>query len=51
MGKMAAYAPHFKGPTPVDEAVKTIRSTWEKLSIEGGFAGACVSHLGTKKWL
>ncbi|RDW61211.1 uncharacterized protein DSM5745_10709 [Aspergillus mulundensis] len=51
MGKIAAYAPHFKGLTPVAEAVRTLRETWERLSIEGGFAGAFVSHFGNKQWL
>ncbi|KAK6088617.1 short-chain dehydrogenase [Seiridium cupressi] len=38
MGKLATYAPHFKGPTPVEEAIPIIRSTWEKASIESGRA-------------
>ncbi|EXJ84272.1 hypothetical protein A1O3_04939 [Capronia epimyces CBS 606.96] len=51
MGKLATYAPHFKGPTPVDEAIRTIRSTWEKISIDGGYGGAFISHLGNKQWI
>ncbi|KAI1632601.1 putative short chain dehydrogenase [Biscogniauxia mediterranea] len=51
MGKLSTYAPHFKGPTPVDEAIRNIRSTWEKASIETGYGGAFVSHLGNKQWL
>jgi hypothetical protein len=51
MGKLSAYAPHFKGPTPVDEAISTIRSTWEKIGIDSGYGGAFISHLGNKQWL
>ncbi|CAF9909978.1 MAG: hypothetical protein HETSPECPRED_009572 [Heterodermia speciosa] len=51
LGKAQAYAPHFKGPTPVDEAVPTIRSLWERASIETGYGGAFVSHFGNKQWL
>ncbi|SPO03145.1 related to protoporphyrinogen oxidase [Cephalotrichum gorgonifer] len=51
MGRFAAYAPHFKGPTPVDEAIRTVRSLVEKASIENGYGGAFVSHLGNKQWL
>ncbi|KAI0595627.1 hypothetical protein F4775DRAFT_595072 [Biscogniauxia sp. FL1348] len=51
MGKLSTYASHFKGLTPVDEAVRNIRSTWEKASIESGYGGAFVSHLGSKQWL
>ncbi|KAJ4352942.1 hypothetical protein N0V95_003795 [Ascochyta clinopodiicola] len=51
MAKFATYAPHFKGPVPVEEAIPTIRATWEKASIESGFAGAFVSQFGNKQWL
>ncbi|PMD32214.1 putative short chain dehydrogenase [Hyaloscypha variabilis F] len=51
MGKLSTYAPHFKGPTPVDEAVQNIRSTWEKVDIDGGYGGAFISHFGNKQWL
>ncbi|KAL8898084.1 MAG: hypothetical protein Q9207_006878 [Kuettlingeria erythrocarpa] len=51
MGKLATYAPHFKGATPVDEAIPVIRSTWEKASIDGGYGGAFVSHFGNKQWV
>jgi hypothetical protein len=51
MGKISTYAPHFKGATPVDEAIRTIRSTWEKLSIANGYGGAFVSHFGNKQWV
>ncbi|KAF7505277.1 hypothetical protein GJ744_001064 [Endocarpon pusillum] len=51
VGKTQAYAPHFKGPVPVEEAIKTIRSLWERASIESGYAGAFVSHFGNRQWV
>ncbi|KAK4240130.1 hypothetical protein C8A03DRAFT_31787 [Achaetomium macrosporum] len=51
MGKLSSYAPHFKGPVPVDEAVRLIQSTWEKASIDTGFGGAFVSQYGNKQWI
>ncbi|RYP89997.1 hypothetical protein DL770_003900 [Monosporascus sp. CRB-9-2] len=51
MGKLTAYAPDFKGPVPVDEAVRNVRSVWGKASIDSGFGGAFVSHFGNNKWV
>lgn len=51
MGQMSAYAPDFKGPTPVDEAARTNIETWKRVSIEGGYAGAFVSQFGNKQWV
>jgi hypothetical protein len=51
MGKLQMYAPDFKGATPVDEAVRTMRSTWEKISIDSGYGGAFISQFGNKQWL
>ncbi|KAJ5510009.1 Short-chain dehydrogenase/reductase SDR [Penicillium expansum] len=51
VGKIVTYAPHFKGPVTPEESVRQVRSTWEKASIEGGFGGAFVSHLGNKQWV
>ncbi|KAJ5131577.1 short chain dehydrogenase (AtsC) [Penicillium bovifimosum] len=51
VGKLVAYAPHFKGPISPEESVRHLRSTWEKASIEGGFGGAFVSHFGNKQWV
>ncbi|PQE30878.1 short chain dehydrogenase protein [Rutstroemia sp. NJR-2017a WRK4] len=51
MDKIKVYAPHFKGGVPVDEAVRTIRSLWERASIETGYAGAFVSQFGNKHWV
>ena len=51
VGKVIAYAPHFKGPISPEESVRHVRSTWEKASIESGFGGALVSHFGNKQWV
>ena len=51
MGKVATYAPDFKGPISPEESVRHVRSVWEKASIEGGFGGGFVSHLGNKQWV
>ena len=51
VGRVQAYAPHFKGPVPVEGAVQTIRSLWERASIETGYAGAFVSQFGNKQWV
>ncbi|KAF2819387.1 short chain dehydrogenase [Ophiobolus disseminans] len=50
VGKLAAYAPHFKGPIATEESVRAVRSVWEKASIETD-GGAFVSHLGNKQWV
>lgn len=51
MSKLSTYAPHFKGPTAVDEAIKNIMATWEKARIDSGYGGAFISHFGNKQWL
>lgn len=51
MGKLATYAPDFKGAIPVEEAIPVMRKTWERLSIEDGFGGAFISQHGNQKWL
>jgi len=51
MGKITTYAPHFKGATPVQEAIPVIRSTWERISIETGYGGAFISQFGNKQWI
>ena len=50
VGKLQAYAPHFKGPITPEESVKAVRSVWEKATLEKD-AGAFVSHLGNKQWV
>lgn len=49
--KLQAYAPHFKGPSTVEQSVKDIISVWERASIETGYAGVFVSHYGNKQWV
>jgi hypothetical protein len=51
VGKLAAYAPHFKGPISTEESVRALRSVWEKASVENGDGGTFVSHLGNKQWV
>lgn len=51
MTKISAYAPDFKGATPVEEAIPIMRSTWEKISIESGYGGAFISQFGNKQWI
>jgi hypothetical protein len=50
-GKLVGYAPNFKGPITPEESVKAVRSVWEKASIDGGYGGAFISHLGSKQWV
>jgi NAD(P)-dependent dehydrogenase (short-subunit alcohol dehydrogenase family) len=49
--KFATYAPHFTGPITPEESVKKVLSVINKASIEDGYAGAFISHLGNKQWL
>ncbi|KAJ9215553.1 hypothetical protein DTO166G4_2923 [Paecilomyces variotii] len=49
--KFAAYAPDFKRPLTPEESVKAVLSVVEKASVQGGYGGQFISHLGTKKWL
>ncbi|KAK4223283.1 hypothetical protein QBC38DRAFT_487996 [Podospora fimiseda] len=51
VGKLSEYAPHFKGPITPEESVKAVRSVWEKASIEDGYGGGFISHLGNKQWV
>ncbi|KAH6612412.1 putative short chain dehydrogenase [Boeremia exigua] len=51
MGKIVAYAPHFKGPATVEDAARENIALWEKVSIDSGYGGAFVSHLGNKQWI
>jgi hypothetical protein len=49
--RLKAYAPDFNGPVPSADAVKSVLTVVEKASIDGGYAGAFVSHTGDKQWL
>jgi hypothetical protein len=51
MEKIKIYAPEFKGPIKVDDAVKVILKTWERLSIEEGFGGKFISQHGDRQWI
>lgn len=51
IAQFAAYAPDFKGPGTVENAVRQVRSVWEKASLENGDGGAFISHFGNKQWL
>jgi hypothetical protein len=51
ISKFAAYAPHFKGPMSAEDSVKAVLGVVEKASLEGGYGGAFISHLGNKQWL
>ncbi|KAH8647957.1 hypothetical protein BX600DRAFT_531073 [Xylariales sp. PMI_506] len=47
-----AYAPRFTGPAKPDDAVEDMLSVIKTASLEEGYAGAFVSHLGKgKPWL
>lgn len=50
-GKIAKWAPHWKGPITPQESVEKMRAVIEKASIEGGYAGSFVSHFGDKQWV
>jgi hypothetical protein len=49
--KFMAYAPHFKGNSEPEDAVRDVLNVMEKASLANGDAGAYVSHFGTKNWL
>lgn len=49
--KFAAYAPHFKGPLTPEQSITAMTSVIESASVDKGFGGEFLSHLGTKQWL
>lgn len=51
MGALGTYAPNFKGPITPEDSVQQVRAIWEKASIDGGYGGAFISHLGNKQWV
>ncbi|KAL2163789.1 hypothetical protein VTH06DRAFT_5848 [Thermothelomyces fergusii] len=51
MGKILAYAPHFKGPSTPEESVGSLRSVIADAAIEKGHGGDFLSHYGNKQWL
>jgi hypothetical protein len=51
LGTFAEYAPHFKGPSAPEPAVKDVISVMNKASVENGDGGSFVSHYGNQQWL
>lgn len=51
MGKMAAYAPDWKGPITPEESVRRVLGVIEAASVERGDGGTFVSHFGNRQWL
>lgn len=49
--KFATYAPDFKRPLTPEESVKAVLSVVDKASVQDGYGGQFISHLGTKQWL
>ncbi|RAK95683.1 NAD(P)-binding protein [Aspergillus ibericus CBS 121593] len=45
------YAPHWKGPSTTESAVKDVLSVIHKSSVANGDAGTFVSHFGNQQWL
>ncbi|KAH8175215.1 short chain dehydrogenase domain-containing protein [Sarocladium implicatum] len=50
-GRLAEYAPDFKGPITPTESVSLTLPLMEKVTIEGGHAGDMISHWGNKQWV
>ncbi len=48
MDKLVSVNPDFKGPIPVDEAIKKLRSAWEKADIDNGSGGAVINIFGDR---
>ncbi|KAK6074995.1 hypothetical protein SCUP234_07994 [Seiridium cupressi] len=49
--KFQEYEPSFQGPITPEESVKAVLSVLYNSSVEGGQAGAYLSHHGNKRWL
>lgn len=49
--KFSAYAPDWKGPATVEDAVEAVLSVMEKSSVENGNGGDMLSHFGNKQWM
>ncbi|KAI9151376.1 Short chain dehydrogenase virK [Paramyrothecium foliicola] len=47
----AKYAPHFTGAITPEASVQQVLSVIDRASVEGGYAGSFISHLGNKQWL
>lgn len=45
------YAPNFRGMIEPDESVSKVLKVIDAASLEGGYAGAFISHFGNKQWI
>ncbi|KAL2204529.1 NAD(P)-binding protein [Sarocladium strictum] len=50
-GKVMAYEPSWKGPIQPEESVRQVLAVVEKNKVDGGNAGALLSHLGNQRWV
>lgn len=45
------YAPHFRGPSTPEAAVRDVLSVMHRASVQNGNGGTFVSHYGTQQFL
>lgn len=50
-GVLMAYEPSWKGPIQPEESVRQVLAVVEKNNVDGGNAGALLSHLGNQRWV
>jgi hypothetical protein len=50
-GKFKEYSPTFQGPSPVDASAESVLALVNKATIEGGYAGAFMSHTEKRPYL
>jgi hypothetical protein len=50
-GKLAAYAPDFKGPVSPEKGAKSIMKVVYAAGLEQGSGGSHVSYMGTSRYL
>ncbi|PYH88131.1 NAD(P)-binding protein [Aspergillus ellipticus CBS 707.79] len=51
LDSFVSYAPHFKGPSTTETAIKDVLSVIDRAAVERGDGGTFVSHYGNKQWL
>lgn len=49
--KFGRYAPNFTGRSTPEESVNAMLPLIKAASIEKGYGGSFISHLGNKQWL
>lgn len=49
--KFFSYAPHFTGPAMPEQSVNDVLNVINKASLESGYGGSFILHLGNKQWL